>query len=1481
MPLTQFVMFTHTHLLLLSVVKRVLQKNHTARFGSEVVIEEHRIQSLTTTASTEMVSAEPVEIPLDPLLLQSINPNALQQSLNSQAIVSTDMEKGMLVVSPKGKPRPDWHQECEKLVPEHLAKTTRKETVSIPNEVSEQAMSSLTKLQTNNPHLCFELSEDKTEIALAGETNSVLQAQEALNSLCSELVTDTVSILLSPEEYSFLDQIKKHELPDNVECIVDASKFTVVLKGPKGVIAELKGTMRSIVNHSSTPVFLDQMVTEFFKTQTGRVKLKNFLEERNCRAALHFTHFPTICLQLLSDPKDANDIKAVVGQLHLHVTSQAIPIPDSVVPILYDVEEFVTLCQTTEQKYEVLIKHAGREISAAGFKDKVTSSLAEIQSFLGNLASPLPPVEMKVSTLVAKSLNRSPQRLQTCLKGVELKCDTRTGYLQFSPLQYLKPGWEETCKCSVLEYTEKNIAELKVVVPEKAYMEVMKELYTSKDDDDTFVYHYPPSATSLSLAGDPNTINLIKVKLDQICASHSFVREDNISLKPDVFEFLIQLKMEDLASKFQNVEIEPVSETHSLTLSGQAKGVKEVRECIPSISKNIISVPVDIDGTIIRYLGTENGREKLFTLLREKRSDKCCAVYITDSPGKFYLVCNKKQKGNAEKASKAIFENTSVQPLTIPDLLLPFLSELPEFRALVYSLERELPAMIKVEGRNILVAGFRDGVARSSENLSAFVKEKMAHFKPLSIPINPMIGTCIQKSLKGLQECMSSIHVTCKPKSDSEMTVYPSEDTKPDWKEECQSLFSSYVDKEYLRETIEIPKEVAKDVFYMLATANTKQNFTFEMNDDKECAVVAGERGAVETVQQNISKICNQTQTTEMINLTSREYDFFTQIVQQMLRSKVNVKCLPDKHSLAVTGSIHDVRRLCKSMKTLVQHDVVPVIVDEVAVQYIHTQGHTELARMMFEGGIEAAIHVKPSVTPPVLELLCTTQSKNAVEAFAEAFPKEIATYTLTIPKTVTRQPISQEFCKYCEELSTKQHVLVLAKSDELQICGFINGASEVQKSVKVFFRKKCIVTKAFCIPKGMWRLLGGRMKPKWIKIEKICHASEITLTLPSDDEEKLEFKGDKTEVENVIESMNTLIRSIRIANVPLERPEIKQFFCENEDGGLKIPGIERNAHVCIELCTVGEGEEWGVEDELHPTERAEWKATSLPPPKLSKECTAQVVGMKSITILVGDITEFRADVIVNAANEDLKHVGGVADAILKKGGQEIQNASDHYVKGHRRLNAGEVWLSTVVGKLPCSALIHAVGPRWHSNPSGREQLRRVCINVLKAARDYNSIALPAISSGIFGCPIDQCAEVMVAAIVEFCKSQRSALLDEINIVLFKKADVPPFVQSLKAHVPSQNIRKRSDEASSLMSSSSQSHGYEDLSRPSPYTYQQHHDEDIEEEEEESEDYEEIRPSFSRVQVKKGSILDVEVSFQIQFTTTLSCPFSPFRQRYM
>ena len=310
-------------------------------------------------------------------------------------------------------------------------------------------------------------------------------------------------------------------------------------------------------------------------------------------------------------------------------------------------------------------------------------------------------------------------------------------------------------------------------------------------------------------------------------------------------------------------------------------------------------------------------------------------------------------------------------------------------------------------------------------------------------------------------------------------------------------------------------------------------------------------------------------------------------------------------------------------------------------------------------------------------------------------------------------------------------------------------------------------------------------MKHKWTKIEAQCQSNKVEITPPVVEDRTITIvlKGDTVEVHKMRQSIILLIQSVATSVVLLTQPGLCQYF-SGEKGRMQIPGIEKHHNVCIEVVEVGEEI---MDTELTATE----SITRGGAPRFVKECKKEVVNMKQICIYTGDIAKFRVDVIVNAANENLKHIGGVADAILKKGGQVIQQDCDRYVRGHGPLKPGEVWMSNVVGNLPCLALIHAVGPRWSSNPS-KQQLQKVCMNCLKEASIYNSIALPAISSGIFGCPKDLCADTLISTAVNFFRTQPSNL-QEINFVLFKHADAVLFIKALQAHLPSQNIRRRSD----------------------------------------------------------------------------------------
>ena len=137
------------------------------------------------------------------------------------------------------------------------------------------------------------------------------------------------------------------------------------------------------------------------------------------------------------------------------------------------------------------------------------------------------------------------------------------------------------------------------------------------------------------------------------------------------------------------------------------------------------------------------------------------------------------------------------------------------------------------------------------------------------------------------------------------------------------------------------------------------------------------------------------------------------------------------------------------------------------------------------------------------------------------------------------------------------------------------------------------------------------------------------------------------------------------------------------------------------------------------------------------------------VRIIRGDLTEAPVDAIVNAANSRLQHGGGVAGAIVRKGGAIIQTESDRigYVP------VGECAVTTA-GALPAKYVIHTVGPRWGEGDE-EKKLRSAVKNTLKTAleRGFSRIAMPAISAGIFGFPKDRCARVMVEEIAAFAES--------------------------------------------------------------------------------------------------------------------------------
>ncbi len=158
------------------------------------------------------------------------------------------------------------------------------------------------------------------------------------------------------------------------------------------------------------------------------------------------------------------------------------------------------------------------------------------------------------------------------------------------------------------------------------------------------------------------------------------------------------------------------------------------------------------------------------------------------------------------------------------------------------------------------------------------------------------------------------------------------------------------------------------------------------------------------------------------------------------------------------------------------------------------------------------------------------------------------------------------------------------------------------------------------------------------------------------------------------------------------------------------------------------------------------------------------------IRIVQGDITEMRTDAIVNAANSMLKHGGGVAGAIVRKGGTIIQEESDTWVLARGEVEVGSSAI-TSGGNLAARYVIHTVGPRMGEGYEDAK-LKRATLSALKMADKHNlkSIAFPAISTGIFRYPVDRCAEIMLSTTREYVEDNTG-----IELVIFCLYGKEPF----------------------------------------------------------------------------------------------------------
>jgi len=168
-------------------------------------------------------------------------------------------------------------------------------------------------------------------------------------------------------------------------------------------------------------------------------------------------------------------------------------------------------------------------------------------------------------------------------------------------------------------------------------------------------------------------------------------------------------------------------------------------------------------------------------------------------------------------------------------------------------------------------------------------------------------------------------------------------------------------------------------------------------------------------------------------------------------------------------------------------------------------------------------------------------------------------------------------------------------------------------------------------------------------------------------------------------------------------------------------------------------------------------------------------IGHTQISIIQGDLTESDVDAIVNAANSYLQHGGGVAGAIVRKGGDIIQEESNRI--GYVPVGGCTI---TTGGKLKARYVIHTVGPRWGEGEE-KLKLRNAIKNTLMLATEkgFKTLSMPAISAGIFGFPKEKCAQIIIDETIAFIKNKGTSL-KEIRFYLMDKEIIEFFKKEME-----------------------------------------------------------------------------------------------------
>ncbi|KAM4626660.1 protein mono-ADP-ribosyltransferase PARP14-like [Discoglossus pictus] len=356
---------------------------------------------------------------------------------------------------------------------------------------------------------------------------------------------------------------------------------------------------------------------------------------------------------------------------------------------------------------------------------------------------------------------------------------------------------------------------------------------------------------------------------------------------------------------------------------------------------------------------------------------------------------------------------------------------------------------------------------------------------------------------------------------------------------------------------------------------------------------------------------------------------------------------------------------------------------------------------------------------------------------------------------------------------------LIKEVKDQVVIIGLSSTVQDIYQQLYDFVQKNTTIQKDILV-KSM-AVIQFLMEEKKHLQEEIKRNNVKIVTK----QKFLSLCGPRLYVQDATTIIEKALSSLYSESLHINKPGAKKFCLNNED--IYVTSAKSKFNCVLYIQKIGE-------DDFTPGH------VNLGEP----HCQINLQAGVTIAVYKDDLTRHCVDVVINAANEDLNHVGGLALALSKVAGPKLQTDCNDIITRKGRLSTGDSVI-TDAGNLPCKHVIHTVGPRWDfSSPKKCErELQKAIRRSLEIATEngHNSIGIPAVSSGIFGFPLQLCVKNIVESIREYLKTQQEGCsLKRINLVDNDIRTIQAFTEALTSEFGDQAIKSKTRPIDSLKS---------------------------------------------------------------------------------